>query len=131
MFKNFPLRNHRFAYKAALAALAAHRQGRFWDFHDRLFQNYNRLNDQKIEEISTQLGLDRETFQNDVRDPQLMAMVQGDMADGAKAGVTGTPTIFLNGRRLRTLDFQGIQEAVEAALKKRGEVTKAGSGEKE
>lgn len=131
VFKNFPLRNHRFAYKAAVAALAAHRQGRFWEFHDLLFQNYNRLNDQKIQEISRYLGLDQETFQKDIKDPKIRAMVQRDMADGAKAGVGGTPTVFVNGKLIRSMDFKKIEQAVDAALKRRGKVTKTGSGEKE
>lgn len=131
MFKNFPLRNHRFAHKAALAALAAHRQGRFWEFHDLLFQNYNRLNDQKIQEISLQLGLDQVAFQKNIKDPQIRAMVQRDMADGAKAGLKGTPTVFLNGKLIRSMDFKRIQQAVDAALKQRGKVPKTGAGEKE
>lgn len=131
VFKNFPLRRHKFAYKAALASLAAHRQGRFWDFHDHLFKNYNRLNDQKIQEISVQLGLDQEKFQEDMDDPRIRAMVQQDMAEGARAGVRGTPTVFLNGRPFKNLNFQTIQAAVERALEKIERAAKAGAGEKE
>lgn len=118
VFKHFPLRSHRFALKAALAAVAAHRQGRFWDFHDRLFQNYNRLNEEKIQEISTELSLDQERFQNDMRDPQIKAIVQKDLEDGTRAGVGGTPTVFLNGKRLRSLNPQEIQKAVGKLLGK-------------
>ena len=56
VFKNFPLRNHRYAKKAATAALAANRQGKFWEFHDRLMENATRLNDKKIEDIAKELG---------------------------------------------------------------------------
>ena len=48
VFKNFPLRNHKFAMPAATAALAAEKQGKFWEFHDLLFKDYNRLNEQKV-----------------------------------------------------------------------------------
>ena len=57
VFKNFPIRSHKYAVKAAAAALAAAREDKFWEFHDKLFENYNRLNDQKISEIAGQLGL--------------------------------------------------------------------------
>jgi protein-disulfide isomerase len=62
VFKNFPIRSHKFAVKAAAAALAADRQEKFWEFHDMLFENYNRLNDQKIQEIAGLLGLDETEF---------------------------------------------------------------------
>jgi protein-disulfide isomerase len=59
VFKNYPLRNHKFAMKAAIAALAAGSEGKFWEFHDELFKNYNKLNDQKIREIALGLGFDQ------------------------------------------------------------------------
>ena len=62
VFKNFPIRGHAFAVKAAQAALAAYGQGMFWEFHDLLFKNYNVLSDEKIEEIRSQLGLDANQF---------------------------------------------------------------------
>jgi protein-disulfide isomerase len=52
VFKNFPIRSHKFAAQAAVAALAADRQGKFWEFHDELFNNYNRLNEEKVQEIA-------------------------------------------------------------------------------
>jgi len=51
VFKNFPIRTHKFAIQAALAALAAGRQNKFWEFHDELFKNYNLLNDEKVQEL--------------------------------------------------------------------------------
>ena len=57
VFKNFPLRNHKFARPAAIAALAANKQGKFWELHDQLYKNYNKLNEQKIREIAQQVGL--------------------------------------------------------------------------
>jgi len=62
VFKNFPLSKHKFARKAATAALAAKAQGRFWEFHDELFENHRNLNDVKIQEIAKELGLDLERF---------------------------------------------------------------------
>ena len=68
-FKNFPLKNHKFAMKAAVAALAAESQGKFWEFHDLLFKNYNKLNDQKIQEISLAIGLNQEEYEKAKKDP--------------------------------------------------------------
>jgi protein-disulfide isomerase len=118
VFKNFPLRNHKFAMSAAIAALAAEKQGKFWEFHDLLFKDYNRLNEQKVKEIAQQLNLDMEKFDKDQQDPQIRAMNNRDLAEGNRAGVGGTPTIFINGRLLRNRSMAGFQELIEKALKK-------------
>ena len=117
VFKNFPLRNHKFSMQAAIAALAAEKQGKFWEFHDLLFKDYNYLNEQKIEEIAQQLKLNMEKFDKDRKDPQIMAMINRDLAEGNQAGVRGTPTVFINGRLLRNRSMAGFQELIEKALK--------------
>lgn len=119
-FKNFPLNNHQFARKAAAAALAAGKQGKFWELHDRLFQNYNRLNDQVVQEQAQQLGLDIQKFNKDMNDPQIMQVINQDMQDGAKAGVRGTPTLFVNGSLLRNTNLEGFQAAIDKELEKKG-----------
>ncbi len=116
VFKNFPLRNHKFAWPAAIAALAANKQGKFWELHDQLYENYNRLSDQKIREIAQQVGLDMEKFDKDMKDPKLKAIVERDFQEGARVGVRGIPTIFVNGRQLRNRSFQGFQAAIEKEL---------------
>ena len=116
VFKNFPLRNHQFAWPAALAALAANKQGKFWELHDQLYENYNKLSEQKIREIAQQVGLDMEKFDKDVKDPELQAIVQRDFQEGAIAGVRGIPTIFVNGRLLRNRSLEGFQAAIEKEL---------------
>lgn len=118
VFKNFPLRNHKFAMPAAIAALAAEKQGKFWEFHDLLFENYNRLNEEKIKEIAQRLNLDMEKFEKDQKDPQIRAMINRDLAEGNQAGVRGTPTVFINGRLLRNRSMAGFQELIEKALEK-------------
>ncbi len=120
VFKNFPLRNHKFAVRAAIAALAAKRQGKFWEFHDQLFKNYNRLSDQKIEEIAKELSLKEEQFRADMKDPQIQAKIRQDMLDGKSAGVTGVPTIFVNGKRLKQRSLQGFRAIIEKELAKTG-----------
>jgi protein-disulfide isomerase len=119
-FKNFPLRNHKFAMKAALAALAAESQGKFWEFHDLLYKNYNQLNDQKIQEIAQAVGLNQEQYEKKINDPATARRIDQDFLEGEQAGVRGTPTVFINGIRLKNRSFQGFQEAIDMQLEKLG-----------
>jgi protein-disulfide isomerase len=118
VFKNYPIRGHNFAEKAAIAALAADKQGKFWPFHDQLFNSYNQLSDQKINEIASKVGLDMAAFEKDRSDPALKAIIQKDVADANQAGVRGTPTVFVNGRMLRDRRFEGFQAAVDKELER-------------
>ena len=120
VFKNFPLRNHKFAMTAATAALAAESQGKFWEFHDLLFKNYNNLNDQKIREIALELGLDQTEFEKKMKDPKITEMIRQDVREGVQAGVRGTPTIFINGRRLEDRSLRGFQAVIDGELQKLG-----------
>lgn len=118
VFKNYPLKNHKFARQAAIAALAAGKQGKFWEFHDLLFKNYNSLNAPKIREISQQLNLDLEQFAKDQKDRQVLAMINQDISDASNAGVRSTPTVFINGKRLRNRNLTGFQALIDKELKK-------------
>ena len=118
VFKNFPLRNHKSAMPAAIAALAAEKQGKFWEFHDLLFKDYNRLSEQKVKEIAQQLNLDMEQFEKDRKDTRIRTMINRDVSEGNRVGVRGTPTVFINGRLLRNRNPAGFQELIEKALKK-------------
>jgi protein-disulfide isomerase len=120
VFKNFPLSSHRFALKAAEAALAAGSQGKFWEFHDRLFENYNRLNDQTILQIATDLNLDLAEFEKSMRDPAIEKKISQDVYDGRQAGVNSTRSVFINGRLIRNRSLEGLQEAVEKELQTLG-----------
>ena len=124
IFKNFPLRNHKYAKPAAIAAMAAHRQGRFWDFHDEIFLVYNQLNEAKFEEIARKLNLDMERFQRDLKDPAIVQAVGSDVQEGFQAGVRGTPSIFVNGRRLKQRSMQGFQTIIDSELAKRRQKAK-------
>jgi protein-disulfide isomerase len=120
VFKHFPLPNHPYALPAAKASMAAHAQGKFWEFHDQLFENFSRLNEQKIEEIRAGLGLDKAKFDQVAAAPQTLQKIIADRQEGEAAEVRGTPTIFVNGRMVRPPSLEGIKEAVEEALKKSG-----------
>lgn len=122
VFKNFPLtRIHKFAMNAAVAALAANQQGKFWEYHHELFQNYNKLNEEKLDEIAQSLELDMDQFNKDRGNPALQAMVERDLKDGVEAGVRGTPTIFINGRLLQQRSFPGFKQIIDEELAKKQE----------
>jgi protein-disulfide isomerase len=118
VFKNFPLRNHKFSLEAAKAALAADAQGKFWEFHDRLFKNYHRLSSGKIQQIARELGLNEAQFEKQRQDPSIPGRIRRDIQDGVRAGVSGTPTVFINGRKLRARSLYGFQVLIDKALKK-------------
>jgi protein-disulfide isomerase len=118
VFKNFPLRNHKNAFKAAAAALAAGQQGKFWEFHNALFKNYKQINEAKIQEIVTQLGLDKDQFEKRRHHPSIINRVNQDLKEGRHLGIRGIPTVYLNGKRLKNLSVQGIQSAIEKELER-------------
>jgi protein-disulfide isomerase len=116
--KNFPIRSHQFALKAAIAALAAGRQGKFWEFHDELYKNYNKLNDQKIDEIAKQLQLNETEFNENQRDPQLVELIRQDYEEGIRLGIRGVPTVFINGKKMRDRSPESLEAAVKQELAK-------------
>jgi protein-disulfide isomerase len=117
--KNFPLPSHKFAHKAATAALAANVQGKFWEFHSQLFKNYNVINDTKIQDIAKELGLDMEKFNKDMQSPAIKSLIARDVDNGRQIGVRGTPTIFINGKTLSNRSLPEIFQVIEAELKKK------------
>lgn len=118
VFKQFPLNMHQFAKPAALAAAAADKQGKFWEMHDLLFANYNKLNEQLIAGFATQLELDLDKFNQDRKGPELQALLQKDLQQGQQLGVRGTPAVFVNGRIPQDRSDAGFQQLIEAELQR-------------
>ncbi len=118
VYKNFPLRNHKMAEPAGVAAMAAGRQGKFWEYHDEIFLVYNKLSDAAFGEIATKLNLDMDRFNKDRKDPAIIQQVRSDAREGAMIGVRGTPTIFVNGKRLGQRNMAGFTSMIEADLAK-------------
>jgi protein-disulfide isomerase len=117
LFKHFPLSSHApMAEDAALAALAAQKQDAFWGMHDRLFGERAALDPPSLVEAARQLGLDVERFRRDLEDPGLKARLEADIADGRAADLTGTPTFYVNGRKLQRVSLSGFRQAIEQAL---------------
>jgi protein-disulfide isomerase len=110
------------SYKAALAAMAADLRGKFWDFHDRVFQNHNRLSDPVLIQIRKEMDLVDPAFENLMKNPEIAGLIQRDAQEGRRAGVRGTPTIFINGKRHPgPYTPEGLRETIEAELKRSGQ----------
>jgi protein-disulfide isomerase len=116
VYKNFPIRSHKFAVQAAIAALAADRQGKFWDFHDELFKQYNKLNEEKIQEIAAKVKLDLAQFEKDRKDPLLLEQIKYDYNEGIRAGINSVPSVFVNGRKLKVRSLRGFQALIDKEL---------------
>ncbi len=116
IFKAFPLRIHEFSMKAATAALAAGAQGKFWEFHDLLFENHNGLNDKKITDIAIELKLNMQQFHEEMKGPLIASRIERDITEGKEAGIGGTPAIFINGRALRKDPKISFGAAIDAMI---------------
>jgi len=117
--KNFPLRNHKFAMNAARAALAAHQQDKFWDYHQKLFENCRQINAATFTALATDLGLDLERFNKDIHDPSIQRLIYRDFKEGQAAGIRGIPAVFINGKLLKNTSLPGFQQMIDAELQKR------------
>jgi protein-disulfide isomerase len=122
IFKQYPLLElHPSAGIAAAAALAAHRQGKFWEMHDVMFANRARLSRQSILAWAKDIGLDMLRFMADLDSDAIKKAVLSDQADGDKAGVEGTPTVFVNGQRYNgNLAPEAFKPVIESELKRLG-----------
>jgi protein-disulfide isomerase len=102
VFKHFPLSFHESARPAALASVCAHAQGQFWQFHDKLFEAQEALDDDTYEAIASELGLDLAAFRACIKSGRGTAQVEADEQEAKDAGVRGTPTFFINGRKFNS-----------------------------
>lgn len=120
VFKHYPLTSiHKFAVKAAVSALAAGRQEKFWEFHDALFEDYNNLTEETVSGIVDRLDLDRAQFEADRRDAALVEQINRDYREGSQLGIRGVPTIFINGKQQKRWSPQLLEKAIEAELEKK------------
>lgn len=117
VYKHFPLTQiHPQAMIASIAAQCAHRQGRFWDYHDLIFRYQQELSEGRLLEWGKKLGLG-ESFEKCLKERATQAEVEQDLKDGMGAGVRGTPTFFINGRVIPgALPLSTFQEAIDQNL---------------
>ena len=100
MYKHFPLPNHQFAQKAAEASECARDQEKFWEYHDKLFENQKELAVSDLKTYASDIGLDIEQFNECLDSGMKKDIVTRDLLDGQKKGVEGTPTFLINGIKL-------------------------------
>jgi protein-disulfide isomerase len=124
VFLNFPIRSHNYAETAARAALAADKQGKFWEFHDKLFENSTQLNDEKVREIAKALDLNMEKFEKDWQAGETLTKVRSDIDQGSRIGVRAVPTVFINGRRLKQRSLESFSAIIDKELEKESGVKK-------
>lgn len=115
VFRHFPLTQaHPHALHAAEAAEVAATQDKFWEMHDRLFENQNALDDESLIGYAKDTGLDVEKFREDLRSDKFEEKVRADFMSGIESGVNGTPTFFINGVRFnQSWDYETLLEALE------------------
>lgn len=117
VYRNFPLVEiHPMAEPAAEAAEFAAAEGKFWEMHDAIFEHQTRLSLSMLTRQAEALGLDGEAAREAIEDERFEERIAADAAGGAKAGVHGTPTFFINGERYEgEWEFSEMVAAIEAA----------------
>lgn len=116
VFRNFPLReSHPQAMVAAQGAEAAALQNKFWEMHDAIYENQDQLSDDLVVSIAEQLDLNVDQFIRQMNSDRVINKIESDVESGLRSGVNGTPTFFLNGRRVDSYNetYQSLAEAVK------------------
>lgn len=117
VFRPFPLPQiHPHSMHAAQAAEAAGKQGKFWEMHDLLFENRQRLDDKSLLEYAERLKLNIPQFEKDFASRATIEAIEHSYERGIREGVQGTPTFFLNGEQLQIESYEDLESDVEEAL---------------
>jgi protein-disulfide isomerase len=128
VWKNLPLSMHQNAGPAAIASMAAHDQGKFWEYHDMLFKNQGKLKKEDLLQHARELKLDMKRFEEAINAAKFKAAVDADASEADKLGVTGTPAFFVNGHFLSGAQpFEGFAKLINAELTKLGLPIPAGA----
>jgi protein-disulfide isomerase len=127
IFKHNPLPFHKNAPLAAEASLAAHAQGKFWEMHDKLFDNMKALTRPDLEKYATEIGLDMVKFKEALDKNTYKDAVAKDLADAGKAGVKGTPHFLVNGKAISGAQpFDAFKTVIDTEIKEMETLTKGG-----
>jgi protein-disulfide isomerase len=119
VYKHYPLSFHKQAKNAAKASEAAGEQGKFWEMHDLIFEKFNKLTDASFKEFAEQLGLDVNKFLADFNSNKYDMQIQQDINLARTVGVTGTPTLYMNGKRMQRRSFDDFKSSIDEILKKK------------
>ena len=118
VFRNFPLSFHPYANIAAEAAEAAAAQGKFWQFHDKLYEVSPKLDRASLESYAQGLGLNMAKFKKALDTNEYKSFIDGQEQDGQQHGVSGTPTFFINGRKLvGAQPFSAFKPVIDEQIK--------------
>ena len=101
------------------AAIAAGKQGKFWEMHDVIFENYRTLSDDSYAGYAEEIGIDVEQFKTDMSDKSTDALITEEMRQASKAGVRGTPTFFINGKKPQGRSFEIYKAIIDEEIKKK------------
>jgi protein-disulfide isomerase len=126
--RDFPLEQHEWARKAAEAANAAQAQGKFFEYVTVLYRNQQALDVQSLKKYAGEVGLDRARFDADLDSGKYAREVSHDVEEGRAYGISGTPTIFVNGVRLLELGDRAIKAAIDRAFERAGQRPQAAAG---
>lgn len=119
IYRDFPLSFHNNAQKAAEAAECADEQNKFWDYHNKLFENQNALGTANLKQYAKDLGLDMQKFESCLDLGKMASETQKDLSDASSYGVSGTPTFFINGISLvGSQPFSVFEQLIEQELNK-------------
>jgi protein-disulfide isomerase len=128
-WRNMPLPFHDKAKPAAIAAMAANQQGKFWQMHDILFKNQQALGPDDLQKYAKEIGLDMGKFKAALEDKKLVTSIEADAAMGGKIGARGTPAFFINGTFLSgARPFDQFKARIDEELKKAEELVKKAGG---
>jgi protein-disulfide isomerase len=117
VYRDYPLSFHQYAKKAAEAADCAQEQGKFWEFHDMIYENQASLNNEKLKQYAIDLGLNTNEFNTCLDSGKMSQEVMKDFQDGSSYGVTGTPAFFINGTKLvGAQPYEAFQRIIEQEL---------------
>jgi DSBA-like thioredoxin domain-containing protein len=114
VFKENPLPMHQNSMIAAEAAMAANAQGKFWQMHDKMFDNQRALSRPDLERYAQEIGLDMNRFKHSLDTHEFQRQIQADQALAAQLGARGTPSFFINGRPLQGAQpFEGFKTVID------------------
>ncbi len=127
VFRHQPLPFHANAKLAAEASMAAHEQGKFWEYHDKLFANQKALGRAQLEGYAEELKLDMGKFRAALDSGKFRAKVEADSSEGSAVGANGTPTFFINGRQfVGAQPFENFKQTIDEELKKADKLLASG-----
>lgn len=118
VWKHLPLESiHKYAMGAALASEAARSQGKFWEYHDKVFANQSKMELNDLKQYAKDLGLDMARFEKDLANLDNKKRVTDDMGEAKSLGITGTPGFFVNGHYMSgAKPFDEFAKAIDEEL---------------